>query len=507
MKEYFKMARSGCLLITLVTLSLTSASDNSVHIYNQYPDLHITSSTLRWIGDQNGNRPDTAVVATLDIVSATEGQVDDGAVDAVKERAVHVCRARINGLWVPGRLPLNATECQVSLLGRVFSYPQYEVLTTDHLCAVSPLVKLTTEYCKKRLGGRCRSGPQNRVLENMETGARLSWVQWGRYNPLLPKGAVAGGEQVYVARRKVNMIGARDEAKVLGPRHHVGKFDPKEGIGRVIVIEGVGKDAVEKDYHEGEILVESEPTNYEITSMKFTEKRRKESRTLKELGSATLKNDQSQYTAKVDTVVAYDNLVSMYWGQGRAMLKGLNTIIRLPNGNREEIKWGIPFTEERKDVYKVEAHLEPGTAVNVTVWGNQTDSEVPYSGQLVAVYEDLQSRARGISGILREESMKELKAVFSPVYWIHNDTLVPTTTTTTTTTTSTTTTTTTRPKEIVDSNNIQGDDNNLPENSAALSKNVSKASVGDTGSGSSVVLSSFLSLIPAISISLVQRIA
>ncbi|XP_054281996.1 protein unzipped-like isoform X4 [Macrosteles quadrilineatus] len=465
------MARSGCLLITLVTLSLTSASDNSVHIYNQYPDLHITSSTLRWIGDQNGNRPDTAVVATLDIVSATEGQVDDGAVDAVKERAVHVCRARINGLWVPGRLPLNATECQVSLLGRVFSYPQYE------------------------------------VLENMETGARLSWVQWGRYNPLLPKGAVAGGEQVYVARRKVNMIGARDEAKVLGPRHHVGKFDPKEGIGRVIVIEGVGKDAVEKDYHEGEILVESEPTNYEITSMKFTEKRRKESRTLKELGSATLKNDQSQYTAKVDTVVAYDNLVSMYWGQGRAMLKGLNTIIRLPNGNREEIKWGIPFTEERKDVYKVEAHLEPGTAVNVTVWGNQTDSEVPYSGQLVAVYEDLQSRARGISGILREESMKELKAVFSPVYWIHNDTLVPTTTTTTTTTTSTTTTTTTRPKEIVDSNNIQGDDNNLPENSAALSKNVSKASVGDTGSGSSVVLSSFLSLIPAISISLVQRIA
>lgn len=82
------------------------------------------------------------------------------------------------------------------------------------------------------------------------------------------------------------------------------------------------------------------------------EKRRKELRTLKELGSATLKNDQSQYTAKVDTVVAYDNLVSMYWGQGRAMLKGLNTIIRLPNGNREEIKWGIPFTEERKDVYK-----------------------------------------------------------------------------------------------------------------------------------------------------------
>lgn len=77
------MLRSGdgVLLITLATLALTSASDNSVHIYNQYPDLHVTSSTLRWIGDQNGNRPDTAVVATVDIVA---GEYNTAILEQIK---------------------------------------------------------------------------------------------------------------------------------------------------------------------------------------------------------------------------------------------------------------------------------------------------------------------------------------------------------------------------------------------------------------------------------------
>jgi hypothetical protein len=58
-------------------------------------------------------------------------------------------------------------------------------------------------------------------------------------------------------------------------------------------------------------------------------------------------------SAKVDTMIAYDANYSMYWGQGRAILRGLPTIVRLANGTLlEEIKWGIPETEERKDVYR-----------------------------------------------------------------------------------------------------------------------------------------------------------
>lgn len=73
-------------------------------------------------------------------------------------------------------------------------------------------------------------------LENVDKGARLSWVQWGRHSPVLPKGAVAGGES-YVARRRVDM----NSLPTLGLRHHVGHFDPREGLGRVLVIEGSGE--------------------------------------------------------------------------------------------------------------------------------------------------------------------------------------------------------------------------------------------------------------------------
>lgn len=70
------------------------------------------------------------------------------------------------------------------------------------------------------------------ILQNVLTSARLSWVQWGPNSPLLPKGAVAGGES-YLARRRV----AKTAEQTLGLLHNVGHFDPKEGIGRIMVIE------------------------------------------------------------------------------------------------------------------------------------------------------------------------------------------------------------------------------------------------------------------------------
>lgn len=108
---------------------------------------------------------------------------------------MHVCRARHNGVWVPGQLRTGAAECQVSL-ERVTGHRHYE------------------------------------VLENTEMGARLSWVKWSRHSPRLEVGAVAGGDS-YVARRRRDV----PEGTVLGPRHLVGRYDPHVGIGRVIVID------------------------------------------------------------------------------------------------------------------------------------------------------------------------------------------------------------------------------------------------------------------------------
>ena len=84
--------------------------------------------------------------------------------------------------------------------------------------------------------------------------------------------------------------------------------------------------------------------------------------------------------------------------------------------------------------------LEPGTAVNVTLHGNHTESEVPYTGKLVAVYADDYTKARSINGSRREVAMLDVKPEFGPVYFIMNGELVPTTTTPTPTPTTTTTT-------------------------------------------------------------------
>lgn len=97
--------------------------------------------------------------------------------------------------------------------------------------------------------------------------------------------------------------------------------------------------------------METEPVSYELTGLKFNHWRKKVNRQPVILGETLLKNDASSEAVKVDTVIAYEAEYSVYWGQGKALLKGLPTQVRLPNSTiREDIKWGIPEIEDRKDV-------------------------------------------------------------------------------------------------------------------------------------------------------------
>lgn len=99
--------------------------------------------------------------------------------------------------------------------------------------------------------------------------------------------------------------------------------------------------------------METEPISYELTGLKFNNFRKKVKRHPCILGQAVLKNEASDGPMQVDTVIAYETNYSMYWGQGKAMLTGLPTIIR-PNSTviRDDIKWGIQETEDHKDVHK-----------------------------------------------------------------------------------------------------------------------------------------------------------
>lgn len=123
---------------------------------------------------------------------------------------MYVCRARHEGAWIPGQLIPQNKACLVSLLKGLIEYPRYE------------------------------------VLQNVDNGAKLSWSKWDKFHGF-PKGAVAGGSNFFVARRKVedpednSLAGHLQELKLSHAfTHFVGKFNPDDGLGKVSVITEVG---------------------------------------------------------------------------------------------------------------------------------------------------------------------------------------------------------------------------------------------------------------------------
>lgn len=110
------------------------------------------------------------------------------------------------------------------------------------------------------------------------------------------------------------------------------------------------QEGIEKEYAEGEVLVETEPESYELASLNLLTSKERVQRERVALGSGILINEGSA-AAKVDTAITYDTNYTLYWGQGKAMLKGLPTILRAPNGTiLGEIQWGLTEKEERKGV-------------------------------------------------------------------------------------------------------------------------------------------------------------
>jgi hypothetical protein len=109
----------------------------------------------------------------------------------------------------------------------------------------------------------------------------------------------------------------------------------------------------EEEFSDGEVLVETEPVRYELMSLKFDPWRTKVVRKPRVLATSVLSNAGASFPIRVDSALAYDSEYSLYWGQGKAILKGLPTTVRSANGTLiGDVKWGIPENEERKDVYR-----------------------------------------------------------------------------------------------------------------------------------------------------------
>lgn len=131
--------------------------------------------------------------------------IDDA--DKNVSESVYICRARKDADWIPGQLIRETKKCYFSLLGIVSSNSNYE------------------------------------VLQNVDNGSKLTWYDWDTYHTH-PAGIIKGGENLFVARKKVATIEDNDIKShvdgalksLKGYSHYVGKFNAKDGFGKVTII-------------------------------------------------------------------------------------------------------------------------------------------------------------------------------------------------------------------------------------------------------------------------------
>lgn len=91
----------------------------------------------------------------------------------------------------------------------------------------------------------------------------------------------------------------------------------------------------------------------------------------------------------VETVISYDFDQFQYWGTHEGVARGLPTKIYERGAKAPlEIFWALRHSVNRVETKTVSADLAPGTALNVTLIGNYTSMEAPYSATLVAYYQE-----------------------------------------------------------------------------------------------------------------------
>lgn len=315
------------------------------------------------------------------------------------QKPVYVCRARLATSWVAGHLRPSDKMCLVSSYGKVHETDDYQILI------------------------------------NIENTAKLKWVVRNKYTEDIP-GTVIGGEEPwrnYVGRKPLSQKSRWD--------HILGYLDPKSGFGKYVFVNEKNEQMESED---GEVLVETEPYAYKLLEIEYYDGNKPQPTEELILGSAILRNYEPDMTAKVDSVIPYNFTYRVNWGHGHGLITGLPLHIYQKNRSPKELQWGVIFEMENQDVHQIEYVLAAQTAVNVTLKAKYVDADIPYSATLVSLYRDDNEYKRTIEDNLREAMLQDIIAEYSPVYFIRNNSLVPTTTTTTTTTTSTTTSTTTK---------------------------------------------------------------
>lgn len=110
------------------------------------------------------------------------------------------------------------------------------------------------------------------VLVNKGHLGKIAWKPWRKFNVGIPIGAIRIGEDGYIARHRVahekhehqQETAAQPHGEQRGADYNLGRLDPV-GLGKIRLVENER----DKDYDEGEVLVETEPFRYELRQIKL----------------------------------------------------------------------------------------------------------------------------------------------------------------------------------------------------------------------------------------------
>lgn len=162
-----------------------------------------------------------------------------------------------------------------------------------------------------------------------------------------------------------------------------GWFDPTEGFGKIHATVA----SVEETFDSGEILTTFEPIRYELHEIKFKSLKLRETKNRTLLGQTMLKNEEDKPT-EVNAMIGYEFNQIRNLGHLDGIARSVNTTVY---ANKKEIYsffWGIQQDVKILNTKGVGLVLEPGTALNITLWGNYTIKEGPYDANLVIHYAD-----------------------------------------------------------------------------------------------------------------------
>lgn len=198
----------------------------------------ITSSTLEWEPYKSSleSKPKQLEFAIQGSIYKTEEE----------HYPIYICRVNMDGVMRSGFTEKRGQKhvCMVAYLDTIKPYKQFDVLVN-----------------KGKLG-------------------KVSWKKWKRYEDT-PDGAVSVNDYTFVARHKV-----KEGDKVDGSEFDMGRLEvTSNNNGKVYVTDSSSK---VHHYMEGEVLVEVEPTQYELSDIEFDKIRTDIKQNVTELGKSAL---------------------------------------------------------------------------------------------------------------------------------------------------------------------------------------------------------------------------